>query len=625
LSGKTLVFSLNGQTVGSAATNGNGTATLTNVSIGSLHAGSAAISVAFAEDGLDLAATATSTLSISKASLTITAASKSKVYGAALPTLTASYDGFVNGDGSSSLTTQPQLRTTATAASAVSGSPYPITASGASSGDYTITYVNGALTVTPASLVITAGNKSKVYGAALPTLTVSYAGFVNGDGVNSLTTTPAISTTATAGSHVAGNSYTITASGAVDGDYTLSYVPGSLSVTPVSLTVTADSRSKLYGAALPALTASYLGFVNGDGANSLTTKPTISTTAAAASHVAGNPYAITIGGAVDSDYTINYNAGTLTVTPAPLTITADGKTKLYGAFLPTLTASYSGFVNGDTAASLITGPALNTTATATSHVNTYPITVSGAVDADYTIGYQPGTLSVTPATLTITLANKSKAYGAALPTLTANLAGFVNGDTAASLTTQPALSTTATAASHVNSYPITASGAIDADYTFSYVAGSLSVTPVGLTVTAENKSKLYGATLPTLTASYAGFVNGDTAASLTTQPVLSTMATAASHVNTYPTTVSGAVDADYTIGYQPGTLSVTPAALTVTAAGKSRIYGAALPTLTASYNGFVNGDTAASLSTQPALSTTATAASHVNSYPITASGAVDVD
>ena len=48
------------------------------------------------------------------------------------------------------------------------------------------------------------------------------------------------------------------------------------------------------------------------------------------------------------DYTISYVAGTLTVTPAALTITANNQTKVYGAALPTLTASYSGFVNGDT-------------------------------------------------------------------------------------------------------------------------------------------------------------------------------------------------------------------------------------------------------------------------------------
>src|SRR5207245_1410706 len=41
-----------------------------------------------------------------------------------------------------------------------------------------------------------------------------------------------------------------------------------------------------------------------------------------------------------------------TVNPAPLTVTADNKTKVYGQANPAFTASYSGFVNGDTASSL---------------------------------------------------------------------------------------------------------------------------------------------------------------------------------------------------------------------------------------------------------------------------------
>ena len=180
-----------------------------------------------------------------------------------------------------------------------------------------------------------------------------------------------------------------------DSVYAASSATGALLVTAAPLTITADSKSKVYGAALPTLTASYSGFVNGDTAAKLTTQPSLSTTATAASHVSGNPYAINANGAVDSDYTISYVAGTLTVTAAPLTITADNKIKVYCAALPTLTASYSGFVNGDTAASLTTLPALSTTATATGPVGAYPITASGAVDPDYTISYVPGTLTVT--------------------------------------------------------------------------------------------------------------------------------------------------------------------------------------------------------------------------------------
>ena len=91
-----------------------------------------------------------------------------------------------------------------------------------------------------------------------------------------------------------------------------------LTVTPAPLTITANNQTKVYGAALPTLTASYSGFVNGDTSASLTTQPTLTTTATAASHVAGSPYAITASGAVDADYTISYVAGTLTVTPAAL-------------------------------------------------------------------------------------------------------------------------------------------------------------------------------------------------------------------------------------------------------------------------------------------------------------------
>ena len=89
---------------------------------------------------------------------------------------------------------------------------------------------------------------------------------------------------------------------------------GTLTVTPAALTITADDQTKVYGAALPTLTASYTGFVNGDTSASLTTQPTLTTTATASSHVSGNPYTITASGAVDADYSITYVAG---ASPSP--------------------------------------------------------------------------------------------------------------------------------------------------------------------------------------------------------------------------------------------------------------------------------------------------------------------
>src|SRR5205807_4631414 len=118
--------------------------------------------------------------------------------------------------------------------------------------------------------------------------------------------------------------------------------------------------------------------------------------------------------------------------PADLTITADNKSKVYGATNPTLTATITGYVNGDTASVVSGTPALSTGATPSSAVGTYPITAAQGTlgAANYTFTFVNGTLTVTPASLTVTADNKSKVYGATNPALTATITGYVNGDTA---------------------------------------------------------------------------------------------------------------------------------------------------------------------------------------------------
>ncbi|MGM9686648.1 MAG: MBG domain-containing protein [Bacteroidaceae bacterium] len=83
--------------------------------------------------------------------------------------------------------------------------------------------------------------------------------------------------------------------------------------------------------------------------------------------------------------------------------------------------------------------------------------------------------SVNKAPLTITADSKSMQEGAAVPELTVTYSGFVNNDTEASLTTPPSVTTTATSASPVGSYPITVSGAVSSNYEFTYVNGTLTV------------------------------------------------------------------------------------------------------------------------------------------------------
>src|SRR5205814_1933966 len=154
---------------------------------------------------------------------------------------------------------------------------------------------------------------------------------------------------------------------------------------------------------------------------------------------------------------------------------------------------------------------------------------------------------------------------------------------ASSLSSPVVLSTSASASSNVGSYPITPSGAASANYSLSFVPGTLTITTAALTITADDKSKVYGAALPALTASYSGFVNGDSASSLSSPVVLSTSASASSNVGSYPVTPSGAASANYSVSFVPGTLTITTAALSITADDKSKVYGAVMPALTASY------------------------------------------
>jgi len=93
---------------------------------------------------------------------------------------------------------------------------------------------------------------------------------------------------------------------------------------------------------------------------------------------------------VDSNYIISYVNGSVLVNTAPLSIAASSDSMTYGGSVPTITASYSGFVNGDSAATLTTPPTCSTTASSSSPVGTYASSCSGAVDSNYTITYAPG-------------------------------------------------------------------------------------------------------------------------------------------------------------------------------------------------------------------------------------------
>ena len=287
--------------------------------------------------------------------MTATANNIFMIYGASVPALTVQFTGFVNGQNSSVVTGAATITTTATSTSTVAGSPYPITitAGSLSAPNYAFTaFNNGSLTVTPAPLTVTANNASMVYGASVPALTDQIAGFVNGQNISLVTGAATIATTATSASTVAGGPYTIAvAAGSLSApDYSFTnLVNGLLTVTPAPLTVTANNASMVYGAAVPAFTDQITGFVNGQNASLVTGAAALVTTANSSSSVAGGPYTISVTAGTLSapDYRpTTFNNGLLTVTPAPLTVTANNIFMIYGASVPALTVQFAGFVNG---------------------------------------------------------------------------------------------------------------------------------------------------------------------------------------------------------------------------------------------------------------------------------------
>ncbi|SPF36756.1 hypothetical protein SBA1_1610006 [Candidatus Sulfotelmatobacter kueseliae] len=250
---------------------------------------------------------------------------------------------------------------------------------------------------------------------------------------------------------------------------------------------------------------------------------------------------------------------TLAVNPAgTLTITASSPSMIYGGTVPTITPSYTGFVNGDTAASLTTQPKCSTTATSSSPVigsPYYPSTCSGAADPNYSmITNVPGTVTVNPAPLSITASNGTMTYGEAPPTITPIFAGLVNNDNATTLgvTCTPGATSTSAPGSYLSSCTASKGG----NYAITPASGTVTVSAAPVVVTAGSATMTYGGPVPNITPSYAYPVGTVSSHAPTTPPMCSTTATVTSLPGTYPSTCVNAADPDYTFTYVPGTVTV---------------------------------------------------------------------
>ncbi|MCZ2110362.1 MAG: hypothetical protein LC118_12475 [Dehalococcoidia bacterium] len=169
------------------------------------------------------------------------------------------------------------------------------------------------------------------------------------------------------------------------------------------------------------------------------------------------------------------------------------------------------------------------------------------------------------------------------------------------------------------------SGLSSTNYRITFVPGMLTVTPADLTLTAVDRTKVYGQDLGFLGTEFtvSGLLNDD---AVDTVDLFSAGAVATAGVSGGPYAIAignatGRGLANYRLTYQAGALTVTPATLTYVANPASRTYGTANPAFTGTVTGFVNGDTLATATTGSLLfSSLASAASPVGAHALTGSG-----
>ncbi len=398
-------------------------------------------------------------------------------------------------------------------------------------------------------------------------------------------------------------------------NYTVTVVDGTLAVGLKNVTVTLTVTNGIYGGTgsdAASATASAA-----DGAN--TVSATINITYSGTSYdgtvytnsttVPVKPGEYEVVAAVDtaSGYTgrataiLKIGKASLTVTVTAITAGTTDKVE-YGTDITNLGAhfelSYNGWVNNDDRDSFggttatgdldFTNKKLSTDYFRYAPVGTYEVFVSGVTSDNYEITFVSGTLTVEKANATVTVKNQSSVYNGNVP-VAGNVTGIdytVTGLKRSADDLGVSISI-ANAAKDAGVYDLEAS-ASNGNYNVTFVgetasntatdnsgvwtiADAFTVGKAKLTITAENKSIIYGDAAPAYTAVYEGFIGADGTASgpaagvFTTELVLGCAYNQFDNVGDYDITEATAAAANnYYIVFVQGTLTVEKKAIAVT-------------------------------------------------------------
>ena len=312
------------------------------------------------------------------------------------------------------------------------------------------------------------------------------------------------------------------------------------------------------------------------------------------------------------DYNTQYIELQFTINPKALTVTANNNTITYGDAPSANGYTITGFVNGETESSSLSG-----TVTYTFDYEQYddvgsyymrPSGLSNKTNNNYSFSYVDGTLTVEQKELLISADAKTKTYGESDPALTYTSSGLVGSDLISGALTR-------VAGENVGTYEIgQGTLAAGSNYFISYTPANLTITAKTLNITADAKSKTYGESDPALTYTSSGLLGSDEISGALTR-------VAGENVGTYEiqqgTLTAGS---NYSINYTSANLTITQKGLTITANNHTITYGDAPANNGVTYTGFVSSETESVLGGTLAYAYSYAQYDNVGNYTITPSG-----
>lgn len=424
--------------------------------------------------------------------------------------------------------------------------------------DYVIEYVAGTLTVTPRKITISISDAEKTYGNVDPAFTVDDSALLDGDSLSGV---------AERNDGEGAGEYTIGSGDLSAGEnYDVTWSTGTFTINPRPITVTANDLEKVYGEVDPALTWSLTEgtIVEGDTLEGLVQR-------APGENVIDDGYAITGINGAEPNYDVTVVAGTFTITPATITIAIGDAEKQFGESDPEFDYEVSGLIGDDELTGALARDEGESRGDWTIRIGTL------AATENYSVGLVTnGTLTITPRSIIVGIIDREIDYGQSDGTFVATIIDggpLVGDDQLESIvaTVEPAVSPRP-----VGGYEVTTSDAViangnAADYEIEYRAGTLTVSPLKVTITIADADKRYLASDPSVEIDDRELLDGDS---------LSGAAERApgEAVGEYDY-VQGTLDAgeNYDVTWQFGALSITPRPIVIDIADGSKVYGQSDP------------------------------------------------